>query len=95
MTATRPSSRTPHPDPATSRDRDAQPPRAAVVAVRKLFAAEAPEYFLLLGTTIFLVVFGLVMVLSSSSIESYVQSGDFFTTASFDQLLALGDVAFD
>ena len=50
-----------------------RPPRAAVVAVRRLFAAETPEYFLLLGTTLFLVVFGLVMVLSSSSIESHVE----------------------
>jgi cell division protein FtsW len=60
-----------------------------VVAVRRLFAAETPEFFLLLGTTIFLVVFGLVMVLSSSSIESYVKSGDFFTTATRQGLYAL------
>jgi len=60
-----------------------------VVAVRRLFAAEAPEFFLLLGTTMFLVVFGLVMVLSSSSIESYVDSKDFFTTATRQGLYAL------
>ena len=86
MTTTRPPARSrnsPPPEP------DPQPPRAAVVAVRRLFAAEAPEFFLLLGTTIFLVVFGLVMVLSSSSIESYVQSGDFFTTATRQGLYAL------
>jgi cell division protein FtsW len=59
------------------------------VVVRKLFAAETPEFFLLLGTTLFLVVFGLVMVLSSSSIESYVQNGDFFTTATRQGLYAL------
>jgi cell division protein FtsW len=57
--------------------------------VRRLFAAETPEFFLLLGTTLFLVVFGLVMVLSSSSIESYVQNGDFFTTATRQGLYAL------
>lgn len=87
MTATRPSSRTPKPDPATPRD--GETPRAAVVAVRRLFKAEAPEYFMLLGTTLFLVVFGLVMVLSSSSIESYVSNKDFFTTASRQGLYAL------
>lgn len=60
-----------------------------VVAVRKLFAAETPEFFLLLGTTLFLVVFGLVMVLSSSSIESLAESGDFFALASRQGLYAL------
>ncbi len=50
----------------------------ALAAVRKLFAAETPEFFLLLGTTIFLLVFGLVMVLSSSSIESSVDGEGFF-----------------
>jgi cell division protein FtsW len=60
-----------------------------VVAVRRLFDAEAPEYFLLLGTTLFLVVFGLVMVLSSSSIESRVEDGDFFAKAARQGLYAL------
>jgi cell division protein FtsW len=59
------------------------------VTVRRLFHAETPEYFLLLGTTIFLVVFGLVMVLSSSSIESYVSDKSFFSTASRQGLYAL------
>ncbi len=77
-----------------------QPPRSprepserrssgAVVAVRRIFAAETSEYFLLLGTTIFLVAFGLVMVLSSSSIESRVEDGDFFAKASRQGLYAL------
>ncbi|CAN5331957.1 putative lipid II flippase FtsW [soil metagenome] len=60
-----------------------------MVAVRKLFAAETPEYFLLLGTTIFLVAFGLVMVLSSSSIEQRAAGGDFFAQASRQGLYAL------
>jgi cell division protein FtsW len=90
VTTTRPPARSPRSQPpARPAPEPAQPPRAAVVAVRKLFAAEAPEYFLLLGTTLFLVVFGLVMVLSSSSVESYVQSGDFFTTATRQGLYAL------
>jgi cell division protein FtsW len=66
-----------------------RPPRAAVVAVRRLFAAETPEYFMLLGTTLFLVVFGLVMVLSSSSILSYVSSKDFFSIATRQGVYAL------
>lgn len=53
-------------------------PAAAVVAVKRIFAAETGNYFLLLGTTLFLVVFGLIMVLSSSAVESYTTSGDFF-----------------
>lgn len=52
---------------------------AAVVAVKRIFAAETGNYFLLLGATLFLVVFGLVMVLSSSSVESFKASDDFFT----------------
>jgi len=50
----------------------------AVVPVRRLFTAENRNYFLLLGTTLFLVVFGLVMVLSSSSIESFADDEGFF-----------------
>ncbi|MCU1558259.1 MAG: ftsW [Microbacteriaceae bacterium] len=62
-------------------DAQAEPqrrPPAAVVAVKRIFAAETGNYFLLLGATLFLVVFGLIMVLSSSSVESFITSGDFF-----------------
>jgi cell division protein FtsW len=52
---------------------------AALVAVKRIFAAETGNYFLLLGATLFLVVFGLVMVLSSSSVESFKANADFFT----------------
>ena len=45
---------------------------AAVVAVKKIFAAETGNFFLLLGATLFLVTFGLVMVLSSSAVSSCV-----------------------
>ncbi|WBU38740.1 putative lipid II flippase FtsW [Homoserinibacter sp. YIM 151385] len=72
MTTTRP--------PRTA-DRPAEPPRGrgAVVVVKRLFGAETPEYFWLLGTTLFLVAFGLVMVLSSSSVTSSLNNeGDFF-----------------
>ncbi|MFT4123475.1 MAG: putative lipid II flippase FtsW [Microbacteriaceae bacterium] len=48
----------------------------ARVAVRRVFASEGVDYFLLLGVTLFLVVFGLVMVLSSSSVESYLDNDE-------------------
>lgn len=64
---------------ADSADGSAQRVPAAVVAVRRIFGAETGNYFLLLGATLFLVVFGLVMVLSSSSVESYKASDDFFS----------------
>ena len=70
-------------------DPDAERPRTVVVAVRKLFDAETPEYFMLLGTTLFLVVFGLIMVLSSSSIEARAGGGDFFAQATRQGLYAL------
>jgi len=72
----RPSSARPaaaRPD-ATPRSR----PAIAIVPVRRIFAAENRNYFLLLGTTLFLVAFGLVMVLSSSSVESNVDGEGFF-----------------
>jgi cell division protein FtsW len=65
-----------------------------VVGVRKLFAAETPNFFLLLGTTVFLVAFGLVMVLSSSSVESHLESDDFFASFSRQGLYALIGVPF-
>ena len=54
-----------------------------------MFAAETPEFFLLLGTTLFLLVFGLVMVLSSSAIESRLEDGDFFAQAARQGLFAV------
>jgi cell division protein FtsW len=87
MTTTRPPRRQP-PDRRPAAQPQPQP-RTIVVAVRRLFDAETPEYFLLLGTTLFLVVFGLVMVLSSSSIESRADGGDFFAQAGRQGLYAL------
>ncbi|GAA4264572.1 putative lipid II flippase FtsW [Frondihabitans peucedani] len=65
------------PEGSTARGRDAQH-GAALVAVKKLFAAESTSFFVVAGTAVFLVVFGLVMVLSSSSVEQYVATHDFF-----------------
>ncbi|MGV8968932.1 MAG: putative lipid II flippase FtsW [Microbacteriaceae bacterium] len=60
-----------------------------VVGVRKVFAAETGNYFFLLGTTLFLVTFGLVMVLSSSAIESHVENDSFFAAFEKQGLYAL------
>ncbi|TAL45937.1 MAG: putative lipid II flippase FtsW [Salinibacterium sp.] len=56
----------------------AMEPHAAIVPVRRLFRAENRDFLLLLGTTLFLVVFGLVMVLSSSTIESHSENEGFY-----------------
>ena len=53
-------------------------PAVAVVPVRRIFIAAQTNYFLLLGVTLFLVTFGLVMVLSSSTIESFNDDDGFF-----------------
>lgn len=81
--------RTPRRRPAATAEPPPKPVPTAVVAVRRLFAAETPEFFLLLGTTIFLLAFGLVMVLSSSSIESRIADGDFFARAARQGLYAV------
>ncbi|WP_297408441.1 putative lipid II flippase FtsW [Naasia sp.] len=66
--------------------RAAPSPRPGMVARISLGAratADSGSYFLLLGTTVFLVALGLVMVLSSSSVESVAAGrgflGDFLT----------------
>lgn len=46
--------------------------------MRRIFTAENGTYFLILGVTLFLVIFGMVMVLSSSTIESYNDDEGFF-----------------
>ena len=47
---------------------------SARISLGRVFQAEGSTYFLLLGTTLFLVAFGLVMVLSSSSVDSYLDN---------------------
>ncbi len=51
----------------------------ARVRLTRLFGTESVNYFLLLGTTLFLVVLGLIMVLSSSSVEQYAGGNGFFS----------------
>ncbi|MGC5075540.1 putative lipid II flippase FtsW [Agrococcus sp. DT81.2] len=53
--------------------------KRALVRVRSVFGAPTLNAALLLGTTMFLVAFGLIMVLSSSAVESYVANDSFFT----------------
>ena len=56
------------------------PPRF-VVRVKRLFHKEKPEFVVMVATVLFLVVFGLVMVLSSSFVGSALgNDGNFFAT---------------
>jgi cell division protein FtsW len=73
---TNPTPRTPHTSGSQHHDSKTA---GALVAVKRVFGAETGNFFLLLGTTIFLVAFGLIMVLSSSSVESIAQNGNYFS----------------
>lgn len=56
------------------------PPRL-VVRVKRLFHKEKPEFVVMVATVLFLVIFGLVMVLSSSFVGSALgNDGNFFAT---------------
>jgi cell division protein FtsW len=61
----------------------------AFVAVKNVFVAESSTFYTILGVTLFLVVFGVVMVLSSSSVEEYAATHDFFGAASRQGLYAV------
>jgi cell division protein FtsW len=76
------------PDP---RDREPSPPStpAVLVAVKRIFGSDNGDYFVIIGATLFLVVFGLVMVLSSSSVESLSTNGDPFTAFLRQAMFAL------
>ncbi len=58
---------------------DAPTQRTGPHTFRRMLAAEGANYFLLLGTTLFLVLFGLVMVLSASFVEAYAAGESFFS----------------
>ncbi|HEX3678295.1 MAG TPA: putative lipid II flippase FtsW [Galbitalea sp.] len=93
MTTTR-AQRGPRADPPRAQGASAPPRRSggatAIGVVQKVFGAETGTFFLLLGTTLFLLAFGLVMVLSSSSIEDGASSGhDFFSSFTRQGLYAL------
>ncbi len=55
------------------------PSRAILVSVRRALAAPPPAYYLLLGLTLFIVAFGIVMVLSSSSVTAQSGSRDAYS----------------
>jgi cell division protein FtsW len=60
-------------------DRGAGSMTAARISLGRVFQAESSNYFLLLGVTLFMVAFGLMMVLSSSAVVSHVDDDNFFS----------------
>jgi len=64
--------------PETAETTTTTPGTTARITLGRVFKAESANYLLLLGTTLFLVIFGLVMVLSSSSVDSYLENAGFF-----------------
>jgi cell division protein FtsW len=51
---------------------------SARVSLGRVFQAESSNYVLLLGVTLFMVIFGIVMVLSSSSVDAIASGGNLF-----------------
>jgi cell division protein FtsW len=45
----------------------------------KAFRAESPNFYFLAGITLFTVILGLIMVLSASAVDSFLQDGGFFS----------------
>ncbi len=91
MTTVRPPRGQPAPEPRA--------PRAggvpAVVRVRRLFGVTDPDAMIAVGTVMFLVLFGLVMVLSSSAVTSAQNNdGDFFAVFLRQGLFALIGIPF-
>jgi cell division protein FtsW len=52
--------------------------KATRISLGRIFTPESSNYYLLLGTTVFLVLIGLVMVLSASSVDSFLDDSGFF-----------------
>lgn len=63
------------PSVRTSEDVRTRPQRPSLGAV---FRADSSNYYMLLGTTLLLVFIGLIMVLSASSVDSYLTDNNFF-----------------
>lgn len=80
-----PTRRTERPGPAAppSEPRSGAAARIGALTTRiqlgRGMTSESANYFLLLGITLFMVVFGLVMVLSSSSVEAHNDDDNFFS----------------
>ena len=74
------------PDPRDQPEQPGQPGQSADsrgfstrISLGRAMNSESSDYFLLLGITLFMVVFGLVMVLSSSAVESHNDTDNFFS----------------
>ncbi|MDR9397071.1 putative lipid II flippase FtsW [Pontimonas sp.] len=61
----------------------------AVVSVRRLFRAETPEYVVMVAMVLFLVLFGLVMVLSSSFVTAQTSGEGFLGVATRQGIWAM------
>ncbi|WP_350346861.1 putative lipid II flippase FtsW [Agromyces sp. G08B096] len=77
------------PRAAKTADRAGAGVAAARIRLGQVFRAESGDYFLLLGTVLFLVVLGLVMVFSSSLVQSKIEEDDFLVQAGRQGLWAL------
>ncbi len=88
MTTIRPSRGRPASEPGPPPS--SRPAAPAVVVVRRLFGVTDPDAMVVVGTVVFLVLFGLVMVLSSSAVVSaQANEGDFFAVFLRQGLFAL------
>ena len=66
--------------PRTQTARNASSPKLVSTRFKlaEAFSSESPNFYLLSGTTILTVIFGLLMVLSASAVDSFLQNGGFF-----------------
>lgn len=78
MTTLRPPSRETPADPQRPDKGRERHGFAAIIPLARMFSSENRDSLLLIGTTLFLVAFGLVMVLSASSVEEQSATGDPF-----------------
>lgn len=69
-----------HPEASTDREARRGAPLISRLRVRSLSQGFSSNYVLLLAIVLLLVAIGLVMVLSSSSIDSYAENDSFFST---------------
>lgn len=79
MTTTPPRLRPAPDDPRSGGPEAGARALSARISLGRAMNSESSDYFLLLGITLFMVVFGLVMVLSSSSVESHTDTDNFFS----------------
>ena len=68
------------------------PDARVVVSVKRLFSQESPHYVVMVAIVFFLVIFGLVMVLSSSFVDSALgNDGNFFCLSAAGHVGVNGD----